>query len=220
VRRLESPSLAAMSLRLSLLFLALAVPTATQAQILPLPDSTDAGALHGDVSHADSTHGVPLDRMPTGAERAHLLRKEVVAPRFVAGVFLGGTVAHVVDAPDAWGDDGWDYAARVGSNAGGGLVFAGTEYGLAAALRIDTRYRPLKRGGTGRRIWHALQGSVTAHTADGGRVVNIPTASGLFVSGLARSAWETGEMHPIQNAIGTIFALGVGRFVGNLFDEF
>lgn len=171
-----------------------------------------------DSAPADSARGVPLNRMPTEADRWRFLKKDVFSARMLFGSFGAGTAAHLRDDPEAWRGDAWGYSARVASSAGGTLVYFGAEHGLSAALGADVRYRPLGRGGTGRRVRHALWETVTVRT-DGGRLPNAPVFAAVFTADLAQNTWETGEPGFGRAGIGVAVAFGF-EFVQNLFREF
>jgi hypothetical protein len=100
------------------------------------------------------------------------------------------TVAHVRDDPAAWRGDVWGYGLRVASGTGGTLAFVGAEHRLAAALRVDLRYVPRRRGSVGRRLAHAFWEGATVRTRGGRRLPNVPLAGGRVVATLAQRRWE------------------------------
>ncbi|MEL6616070.1 MAG: hypothetical protein AAFQ43_10050, partial [Bacteroidota bacterium] len=167
---------------------------------------------------SDSTQTVRSAPMPSGAERWRDLGGDLVSPRFFVRALVTSTVAHLGEEPDSWDQDAAGFAARLASNAGGALVYTGTEHGLAALLGVDLRYRPRGEGRCGARLGHAFLGSVTVRTDDGW-MPNLPLAGGAVVSAVAQSYWETGSVEAGGFARVLVAALLV-ETVGNLVLEF
>ncbi|MEL7169243.1 MAG: hypothetical protein AAGN64_07830 [Bacteroidota bacterium] len=155
-----------------------------------------AGAVRAQPVEAvssDSTQTVRSTPMPSGAERWRDLGGDLVSPRFFVRALVTSTVAHLSEEPDSWDQDTAGFAARLASNAGGALVYTGTEHGLAALLGVDLRYRPRGEGRCGARLGHAFLGSVTARTDDRW-MPNLPLAGSAVVSAVTRSHWKTGSV--------------------------
>jgi len=146
---------------------------------------------------------------PSSAERWEQLRQEATCWRLAVGVLTSSSIAQLRDSPDAWGQNGWGYSARAASHLGGTVVYLGTEHAVSALLQTRIRrYQPIKDGGFFHRAGHALRAGVTVRARDGGRIPDVPQASGVLVASLARSQWERGRPRPGQAGIAVATTLG------------
>lgn len=134
---------------------------------------------------------------------------EIASPAFLLGSAGPALGDHLSGRPSSWRTDALGYALRVGSNAGGLLAEAGVAHGLAAASGLDLRFEPRGRGGIGPRLRHAAIGALTARTAGGARVPNVPRVVGTYVGALAQQRWEGGSIRPGTAALNTALSLGI-----------
>lgn len=147
-------------------------------------------------------------RLPTASERWQALRRELVSVGVLFESVGAGTWDHLSDEPASWPDGAAGYVARVGSNAGGAVLEIGATDGLAAALHLDTRFEPQQQGGRGARLHHAVVGSVTARTARGTHLPNVPQLAGSYGAALAQQRWELGETRPGEAAVSALISIG------------
>lgn len=120
-----------------------------------------------------------------------------------------GLVDHLRDTPTSWRRGLGGYAARSGSHAGRLVVEAGVAHGLAAADGLSLRYVPRRTGGVGTRLRHAVLGAVTARTANGTRIPNVPRLVATYGAALAHQRWTHGALRPRNAALSTAISLGV-----------
>jgi hypothetical protein len=153
--------------------------------------------------------GQPCSAQVTAAERWQAFRSEVVSPALVAGGLSMGGVDYLRHKPSTWRQGTVGYAARSGSHVGRLVVEAGTAHGVAAAAHLDLRFVPRRIGSMGERLQHAVLGAVTARTADGTRVPNVPRVVGTYGAALAHQRWTHGELRPRSAALSTAISLGV-----------
>jgi len=179
----------------------------------------DATHSSDSVRRADSSHGVLARSSLTATERGHLLWNEVASPGFLLGSAGPALVDQVAEEPASWRNDVVGYGLRVGSNAGSDLIESVTAHGLAAATRLDLRFRRRGRGGVGARVRHATLEAVTARTLDGTRVPNAPRIVGIYGAALAQQRWQSGGLRPGDAALATALGLGVNVTV-NVITEF
>lgn len=150
-----------------------------------------------------------LGDWPSSAERWEQLRQEATCWRLAAGVLASSSIAQLRDSPDAWNQNGWGYGARAASHLGGSVVYLGTEHAVSALLQTRIRrYQPIKDGGFFHRAGHALRAGMTVRARGGGRIPDVPQASGVLVASLARSQWERGRPRPGQAGIAVATTLG------------
>ncbi len=155
-------------------------------------------------------------RVLSASERWRTLRDEVTAPTFALASFGPALGDQVADDPASWRGDVVGYGLRVGSNAGRQLLESGTAHGLAAATRLDLRFRPQGHGGVGPRIRHATLAAVTARTADGSRVPNAPRLIGTYGAALAQQRWQSGGVRPGDAILTTALGLGIDVVVNTI----
>ena len=153
--------------------------------------------------------GQPCSAQQTTAERWRAFRGEVVSPSLLVGALSMGGVDYVRNTPSSWRCGAGGYAARSGSHAGRFVVEAGTAHGLAAATGLSLRYVPRRTGRVGERVRHAVLGAVTARTADGTRVPNVPRVAATYGAALAQDRWAHGELRPRGAVLSTAISLGV-----------
>jgi cytochrome c peroxidase len=75
----------------------------------------------------------------------------------------------------AWRQGLSGFGQRVLSRAGGVAAQITLEHGLAAGLRHDLRYEPLRTGSRGGRAWHAVSSAVLARRTDRRRTLSLDT---------------------------------------------
>lgn len=192
-------------------------PTAAQPTEGPAstPDSVHPASATAVEAH-ESPSGPSSRRALSAADRWHALRDEVTAPTFALASFGPALGDQVTGDPSSWRGDVVGYGLRVGSNAGRQLIESGTAHGLAAATRLDLRFRPQGHGGVGARIRHAALEAVTARTPDGSRVPNAPRIVGAYGAALAQQGWQSGEMRPGDAALTTALGLSIDVVVNTI----
>jgi hypothetical protein len=108
---------------------------------------------------------------------------------------------------------GWDaYGERLASHFGSSLIEGTTNFGLAEALRVDTKYYPCTCKGVWPRIRHALISSVTARAGeDGHRVFSVPAVASPYAGAFATLAW-----YPARYGAKDAFRTGNYNFVDSV----
>jgi hypothetical protein len=143
----------------------------------------------------------------------------VTSPGLLLGSMGPAINDHLADAPSSWRNDVVGYGLRAASNGGRLLLEAGATHGLAAATRLDLRFRPQGTGGVGARIRYAALEAVTARTPAGTRVPNTPRVVGAYGAALAQQRWQSGGLRPGDAALTTALGLGVDVVI-NVITEF
>lgn len=180
------------------------------AQPTPRPEPAPDSTRRATATAPPISSGVPSSQGAlTAAERWRALRSEVVTPVFLLGSAGPALNDHRTDTPSSWRGDAVGYGVRVGSHAGRLLLEAGAAHGLAAAIRLDLRFRPQGHGGTAARLHHAALGALTARTPGGTRVPNAPRLVATYGAALAQQRWQSSGVRPADAARTTILALGV-----------
>lgn len=108
----------------------------------------------------------------------------------ISTIVFGAAISQAHRVPPEWGQ-GWSaYGERLASHSGSSLVEGTTNFALAEALRLDTKYYPCTCRGVWPRIKHALISSVTARTGkDGHRVFSLPSVGSPYAGAFATLAW-------------------------------
>jgi hypothetical protein len=145
----------------------------------------------------------------SSSDRWEALRNEVVAPGLLVGSLAIGLSDHLTGEPAAWRGGATGYAMRAGSTAGRLLLEAGATHGIAAATQLDPRFIPRQTGGVGPRLRHAVLAAVTARTASGVRVPNVPRLTGTYGAALAEQRWASGETRFGDAALTLALSLGI-----------
>ena len=156
---------------------------------------------------------------PIPHERWRALWSEFASPAFLLGSLGPAIGDQFGDDPASWRGDALGYGFRVGSNAGRLLLEGGTAHGLAAATRLDLRFRPRGHGSVASRLRYAALEAVTARTPSGARIPNVPRIAGTYGAVLAQQRWQYGQLHPGDAALSTAVALGIDVAV-NVITEF
>jgi len=133
-----------------------------------------------------------------------------------AGPALG---AHMGDAPEEWGQGMAGYGKRLGDQFAMRTIQGTIEYGAAAALRIDPKYRPCQCRGFFKRFGYAVLSNAVTYRTDGSRTLNAPNLAGIYGSNFASLAWYP-ERYSYKDAFreGTQSLMIGGSF--NIFREF
>src|SRR5262249_45944834 len=63
------------------------------------------------------------------------------------------------NSPEEWGQGAEGYGKRFGSRFGQNVAKQTLQLGLGAALHEDLRYKPVRTGSAGSRIWNAVKRS-------------------------------------------------------------
>lgn len=156
--------------------------------------------------------GVPVSsyRLPSAQARFHQYLRDAYGPGAMIAAAVFGGLDQSRNAPPEWKQGGEGFAKRYGSNFGVGAITETARYGLASALRVDTKYYRCACTGALPRLGHALLSGATSHRADGGRVVSVPNFVAPYAGGLAATAaWYPNRFGPKDGLrLGTI-SLGI-----------
>lgn len=111
------------------------------------------------------------------------------APQMATVVF-GAAISQADSVPPDWGQGWGSYGERLASHFGSSLTEGTTNFALAEALRLDTKYYPCTCKGIWPRVRHALISSVTARSGeDGHRVFSVPAVASAYAGAFATQAW-------------------------------
>lgn len=111
------------------------------------------------------------------------------APQMATVVF-GAAISQADSVPPDWGQGWGSYGERLASHFGSSLTEGTTNFALAEALRLDTKYYPCTCKGIWPRVRHALISSITARAGkDGHRVFSVPAVASAYAGAFATQAW-------------------------------
>lgn len=183
-------------------------PAQSTQRVEPASDSVRSSTAIASRAVAPSGTHSSQDSL-AASERWRALRSEVTAPILLFASAGPALADYRAGTPSSWRKGVVGYGLRVGSHAGRLLVEAGAAHGLAAATRLDLRFRPRKRGGVGARLRYAALEAATARTPGGTRVPNAPRLVATYGAALAQQHWQSGRMRPVDAVLTTTLALGV-----------
>jgi hypothetical protein len=97
------------------------------------------------------------------------------------------------DHPAAWDRTAGGFAKRVGASYARAAIGDVTKYSVANVLHQDPSFTPCECSGFARRLWHAVEGPLTARGRDGNRMLSPAIGSGILAGHIvAAGLWEPG----------------------------
>ncbi|MHB8755611.1 MAG: hypothetical protein ACYC92_11740 [Candidatus Acidiferrales bacterium] len=130
-------------------------------------------------------------------QRLHFYAWRTYGPVTMSELIMGAALSQADDVPPEW-RQGWGaYGKRIASHVGASAIGGTTEFALAEAFRLDTRYYPC----TCKKIWprvrHALLSTITARAGeDGHRVFSVPSVAAPYASAFSTLAWYPSRYGP------------------------
>jgi len=127
---------------------------------------------------------------PSFHQRLHNYALHTYGPIKMTELAFGSAISQADDVPPEW-HQGWGaYGNRFASDVGSTAVGGTTEFALAEALRVDTKYYPCECKGIWPRVGHALKSAITARAgADGHRVFSVPALVAPYAGAFSTLAW-------------------------------
>ena len=150
--------------------------------------------LSNQTQDADSAPGYVR---PSFHQRFHNYAVHTYGPIKMTELAIGSAISQADDVPPEW-HQGWGaYGKRFVSDVGSTAVGGTTEFALAEALRVDTKYYPCECKGIWPRVGHALKSAITARAgADGHRVFSVPALVGPYAGAFSTLAWYPSRYGP------------------------
>lgn len=93
------------------------------------------------------------------------------------------------DNPPEWGQGMSGYGKRLADQFALRTIQGTIEFGAAAAMDIDPKYRPCQCRGFFKRFGYAVLSNAVTYKTDGTRTVNAPNLVGIYGSNFASLAW-------------------------------
>ena len=156
----------------------------------------------------------------SGKERLNWVTRSTLGPTSLLGASFSAGLSTLTDARPSYGPH-WDgFGKRVGINVAGSAVSKTMEAGLGAAWGEDPRYTRDAEGPFKNRLGHAFKMTYMATNRDGqlrpayARFIAIPASN--FLS----NSWRTDEQATVSSALSRTAFGFLGRFGGNVFNEF
>ena len=107
----------------------------------------------------------------------------------------GAALQQARNSPHEWGRSLSGFGKRAASGFGKHAINTSVEYAVAAARHEDLRYHPLREGGFGPRLRHALVSTVvTRKTTTGNSTVAAGRISGAVASGFISRLWQPASL--------------------------
>ena len=154
-------------------------------------------------------------------ERLHDYGMGLVGVQAWLGSAAGAGIGLWNDSPEEWDQGAKGFGQRFGSRFAQNIAKQTIQLPLAAALREDLRYHPVRTGSAGSRIWHAIKYSFIVPRSDGrGNTFAFARVGSNLGAGLVSRTWQP----PSNSGIGDGFesgAITLGGDVGiNIVREF
>ncbi|MGH9162391.1 MAG: hypothetical protein ACRD2X_20695 [Vicinamibacteraceae bacterium] len=118
---------------------------------------------------------------------------DLAGPWAFVGASVGAGVDQLRDVPEEWDQTHGGYGRRLASLAGRLAIQTTVTHGLAAAMNRPTSYPRCECSGVGRRVRHALLGTITDLRPDGGRTLALPRIGGVYAGTFTQLAWRPGN---------------------------
>jgi hypothetical protein len=169
---------------------------------------------------APATSAVPPISPITGKQRLTWIVKATIGPQSLAGgVWSAGLGSWKVKPPEY--GRGWDgFGKRYGMRLTGVSVGNAIEGSLGAAWGEDPRYPRSGTGSVWQRVGHSAKMTLAAPYADGHVGPSYARYAGIVGNNFLSNAWRV-DSEANTRAAFTRVAFGVlGRFTGNMFEEF
>lgn len=156
-----------------------------------------------------------------GAEKSRVRQYlwDMAGPGTLAGASLKAGIDHLRDVPQEWDQTHGGYGRRLASVGGRFAVQTTVTHGLAAVMDRQTTYPRCECSGRGRRLRHALLGTVTDLREDGRRTLAVPRMAGAYAGAFAQLAWHPGKVDA-GDALKSGTAFVVSAAIQNLAREF
>ena len=127
---------------------------------------------------------------PSSRERFKRYVNSTIGPFRLVRTAASAGIQQWRDSPEEWGQGARGYGKRFASGLGQNAIHQTVEYGLDAAMGLDTGFQRSKREGFGPRFKDALIQNVTSRTRSGDRVVSVPRFAGVYTGAIvARETW-------------------------------
>lgn len=134
---------------------------------------------------------------PNFHERLHSYALDTYGPMTMAELVMGSALSQADNVPPEW-HQGWGaYGKRFASHVGSSAIGGTTEFALAEAFHLDTKYYPCTCKGILPRVRHALLSTITARAGeDGHRVFSVPNVADPYASAFSTLAWYPSRYGP------------------------
>lgn len=177
-------------------------------------------SLPEDAASANRAIPQPAYTPLTGGQRVKEFFRYEFSPEAIAAAAASGGIGQWRDRPPEWkeGPDGfgWRFASAYAEHMVRGVLL----YGTASCLHEDTRYTPLRTGGFGTRLGHAVAGTFTARHDDGTRHVSIARITAFAGAALISRTWQPRSTDGLGDAAAS-FGASAGMAMGiDVFREF
>ena len=134
---------------------------------------------------------------PNFRQRLRSYAWRTYGPITMSELVMGSALSQADNVPPEW-HQGWGaYGKRFASHVGASAIGGTTEFALAEAFRLDTRYYPCTCKGIWSRVGHALLSTITARAGeDGHRVFSVPNVAAPYASAFSTLAWYPSRYGP------------------------
>jgi hypothetical protein len=151
----------------------------------------------------DSQPSAPAAYVPmTTQERwSAYLRENFTSPSAILLPFGTALISHIGRDPREWGEGAQGYGHRVGSHLARATMKGTIKFGLAAALRYDTRYHRHEGQKGWQRAGYALRRTFFTCDRSGRTVLDIPGLASIYGSSMLATYWHPQHYGPLAQGL-------------------
>lgn len=132
----------------------------------------------------------------TGKLRFHA--ESVYGPRALVGSALYAGILQDIGTPAEWGQGAGAYGKRFASTVACGATHAVLAFGLDSALHQDPRYFRSSSTGFGRRMAHALRGTILTRTDSGGETLSTWRLGSAYGAAFLSNQWYPERLNTVR----------------------
>jgi hypothetical protein len=173
-----------------------------------LPAQESIAAVDEDNSGAPGAAAAPALDPLTPEQKASRRALRLIEPMTLLSSAFGAGIDQWRNVPRAWGQGSEAYAIRFASGEGFTAAHNAVALGFDIAFHLDPRYRPMREGRFGPRLWNAVSQTFIANKDSGGKTINVSEIAGNFGAGFIANAWQPAGYNSTGDAL-TRGALGL-----------
>ncbi len=177
-------------------------------------------SLRPKLDRADPTRANLQSGSLTPKDRFDFYAKTTFGPISLPGTLFGAFWGHWRNDPPEWKPDASGFGRRFASGYGRNIISNTIQFGVAAAVKTDPRYRPSGEHSIWRRTKYAVAYSFVTHKVDGGVTFDFARVAGSYGAAYASNLWYPEYETDVDDTLyrgTTAFLSGVA---GNLLREF
>lgn len=150
---------------------------------------------------------IPVGAMPQGIDsltvtgKLSFHAKGVGSPLALAGTAAYAGILQASNTPKEWGQGGGAYGRRFASSLGSSAIQGALAFGLDAALHQDPRYFRSHDTAFGRRLAHALRGTILTRSDRGGETLSTWRLGSDYGAAFLSNKWYPDRLNTVRLSV-------------------